>query len=144
MLACRRLLIAKTNQVTLQLITRNKTGPEFLRYFCHCRYDRVKVTGQKHHRTSERGRNRLDTYVVHLPFSSFFRAPLKWSVIDVYTLIHSFLKERSHTKAASALKKAVNGIVTIDDAAIHDGPTLQRILEEWKELKAKADAMYVQ
>ena len=66
------------------------------------------------------------------------------SITDVYTLIHSFLKERSHTKAASALKKAVNGIVTIDDAAIHDGPTLQKILEEWKELKGAADAMYVQ
>ena len=54
------------------------------------------------------------------------------------------MKERSHTKAASALKKAVNGIVNIDDAAVHDGPTLQKILEEWKELKAATDAMYVQ
>ena len=59
-------------------------------------------------------------------------------------MIHCFLKERSHTKAASALKKAVDGIVTIDDAAVHDGPTLQKILEEWKELKAVAGATYVQ
>jgi len=51
------------------------------------------------------------------------------------------LKERSHTKAASALKNAVNGIVNIDDATVHDGPTLQKILEEWKELKAATDAM---
>ncbi|KAF8503408.1 hypothetical protein F5888DRAFT_984027 [Russula emetica] len=62
----------------------------------------------------------------------------------VYTLIHSFLKDRSHTKAASALKKAVTGIVTIDDGAEYKGPTLQKILEEWRELKATADAMCVQ
>jgi hypothetical protein len=64
-------------------------------------------------------------------------------VTDVYTLIHSFLKERSHTKAASALKKAVNGIVTLEDDAEYKGPTLQKILEEWKELKAAADATCV-
>ncbi len=63
-------------------------------------------------------------------------------MIDVYTLIHSFLKEKSHIKAASALKKAVNGIITIDDKAVQ--PNLQKILEEWRELKAAADAMCVQ
>jgi hypothetical protein len=64
-------------------------------------------------------------------------------MIDVYTLIHSFLKERSHTKAASALKKAVHGVIALDDSAVHEGPTLQKILEEWRELKAAADAMCV-
>jgi len=63
---------------------------------------------------------------------------------DVYTLIHSFLKERSHTKAASALKKAVTGTITIDDGVENEGPTLQKILEEWRELKAAADATCVQ
>jgi hypothetical protein len=64
-------------------------------------------------------------------------------MVDVYTLIHSFLKQRSHTKAASALKKAVHGAITLDDSAVHDGPTLQKILEEWRQLKAAADAMCV-
>jgi hypothetical protein len=70
-------------------------------------------------------------------------APLKCYTTDVYTLIHSFLKERSHTKAASALKKAVTGIVAIDDGVEHEGPTLQKILEEWRELKAAADVTCV-
>jgi len=69
---------------------------------------------------------------------------LKRHTTDVYTLIHSFLKDRSHTKAASALKKAVTGVITIDGGAEHKGPTLQEILEEWRELKAAADATCVQ
>jgi hypothetical protein len=77
------------------------------------------------------------------PFISF-HVFLKCRVIDVYTLIHSFLRERSHTKVASALKKAVHGVITLDDSTVHEGPTLQKILEEWRELKAAADAMYVQ
>jgi hypothetical protein len=83
-----------------------------------------------------------------LKCESFIRFSLyvsiKCHITDVYTLIHSFLKERSHTKAASALKKAVTGIITIDDGAEHEGPTLQKILEEWRELKAAADATCVQ
>jgi hypothetical protein len=75
---------------------------------------------------------------------SHFHSPLKCHIIDVYTLIHSFLKDRSHTKAASALKKAVIGVITIDDGAEYKGPTLQKILEEWRELKAVADAMCVE
>lgn len=69
---------------------------------------------------------------------------LKCQIIDVYTLIHSFLKERSHTKAASALKRAVGGAITIDDGTQYNGPTLQKILKEWRELKATANAMCVQ
>lgn len=76
----------------------------------------------------------------HFPLS----CPHKCRITDVYTLIHSFLKERSHTKAASALKKAVTGIITIDDSAEYEGPTLQKILKEWRELKAAADATCVQ
>jgi hypothetical protein len=79
-----------------------------------------------------------------LIFTSHLHVPLKCRITDVYTLIHSFLKERSHSKAASALKKAVTGIITIDDGAEHEGPTLQKILEEWRELKAAADATCVQ
>ncbi|KAH9981146.1 SRP40, C-terminal domain-containing protein [Lactifluus volemus] len=53
-----------------------------------------------------------------------------------YTLVHAFLKERSHKKAASALKKAVTGIVTIDDKHDeHEGSTLLNILKEWRKLK---------
>ena len=74
----------------------------------------------------------------------FFHSFLKCYITDVYTLIHSFLKDRSHTKVASSLKKAVTGIITIDDGAEYKGPTLQKILEEWRELKAAADAMCVQ
>jgi hypothetical protein len=57
-----------------------------------------------------------------------------------YKLVHTFLAERSHKKAASALKQAVNGIATIEDGVDHKGPTLQQILKEWKELKAAAGA----
>jgi hypothetical protein len=54
-------------------------------------------------------------------------------------LVHAFLKERSHKKAASALKKAVTGIVTIDDKHDeHEGSTLLNILKEWRKLKAAA------
>jgi hypothetical protein len=53
------------------------------------------------------------------------------------------LKERSHTKAASALKKAVNGSIPIEDGTEYKGPTLQKILKEWRALKAAADAMCV-
>ena len=41
-------------------------------------------------------------------------------------------------------KKAATGIITIDDGTEYNGPTLPKILEEWKELKAAADAMCVQ
>ena len=50
------------------------------------------------------------------------------------------MKERSHKKAASALKKAVTSIVTLDDSVQHEGSTLLKILREWRELKAAAEA----
>jgi hypothetical protein len=65
----------------------------------------------------------------------------QFRLIDTYTLVHAFLKERSHKKAATALKKAVTGIVKIDDSVGHEGSTLLKILKEWRELRAAADAL---
>jgi hypothetical protein len=72
-------------------------------------------------------------------YSLFHVSPQRRS-IDTYALVHAFLKERSHKKAASALKKAATGIVTIDDNVQREGSTLLKILKEWRELKAAASA----
>jgi hypothetical protein len=58
--------------------------------------------------------------------------------IDTYALVHAFLKERSHNKAASALKKAVTGNFTIADGVEHEGLTLLKILKEWRVFKEAA------
>lgn len=62
-----------------------------------------------------------------------------------YSLIHSFLTERSHFKAAEAVKKAVKGVIVIQSGD-QDGPTLPTILSQWKKLTADqkgATAPYV-
>jgi len=57
-----------------------------------------------------------------------------------YTLIYSFLNQRSHTKAAEALKKAAKDIVVLKDGVKHDGPSLPDILKQWKLLKKSQDS----
>jgi hypothetical protein len=70
-------------------------------------------------------------------YSLFIVSPQLRS-IDIYTLVHAFLKERSHNKAASALKKAVIGTFAIGDGVEHEGLTLLKILKEWREFKEAA------
>ena len=70
----------------------------------------------------------------------------KRNSIATYSLIYSFLTERSHFKAAEAVKKAVKGVIEIKGGD-KDGPTLPVILNQWKRLTAvqgkKATAPYV-
>jgi hypothetical protein len=60
------------------------------------------------------------------------------SLPATYTLIHSFLKKHSHDKAAQALRKAVKGVVTITEDTKTDGPQLDEILKQWKELSTSS------
>jgi len=66
--------------------------------------------------------------------------------IATYSLIYSFLTERSHFKAAEAVKKAVKGTVDIKGGDL-DGPALPAILNQWRKLTAgqgkKAKTPYV-
>ncbi|KAI0780574.1 hypothetical protein BD413DRAFT_498216 [Trametes elegans] len=55
-----------------------------------------------------------------------------------YSHIYSFLLKKEHTKAAEALKKAVKNVVVLKDGVGPEGPSLDQIVKEWKELKAKA------
>ncbi|KAI0373017.1 hypothetical protein BV20DRAFT_1014341, partial [Pilatotrama ljubarskyi] len=55
-----------------------------------------------------------------------------------YAYIYSFLIQRGHQKAADALKKDAKGVVVLKDGVKPDGPSLDVIVKEWKELKEKA------
>ena len=46
--------------------------------------------------------------------------------------------KQEHKKAADALKKAVKDIVVLKDGMEAEGPSLDAIIKEWKELKEKA------
>ena len=48
-----------------------------------------------------------------------------------YSLIYSFLTERSHFKAAEAVKKAAKDMVIVKGH--QDGPTLPVIVNQWKK-----------
>ncbi|KAH7914009.1 hypothetical protein BJ138DRAFT_503853 [Hygrophoropsis aurantiaca] len=52
-----------------------------------------------------------------------------------YTLVYTFLKNRSHTKAADALKKAAKDVVILKDDIDSSSPPLNDIIEEWKAFK---------
>ena len=62
--------------------------------------------------------------------------------IATYTLIYSFLRKQSHTKAAEAVKKAAKDVVVLKDDIDVDGTTLVEIIQSWKadEAAKKADA----
>lgn len=65
-------------------------------------------------------------------------------VIATYSLIYAFLTSKSHQKAAEALKKAAKDTVVLkDDVTTADQPSLEVIVKEWKELKAKAYVLYL-
>jgi len=55
--------------------------------------------------------------------------------IATYSLIYSFLTERSHFKAAEAVKKAAKDVITIKGGG-QDGPTLPIIVKQWKGFTA--------
>lgn len=50
---------------------------------------------------------------------------------DTYALIYSFLAERSHFKAAEAVKKAAKGSIVITGS--QDGPSLPLIVKQWRK-----------
>jgi len=55
--------------------------------------------------------------------------------IATYSLVYSFLTERSHFKAAEAVKKAAKDIIAITGSGL-DGPTLPVIVNQWKKFMA--------
>ena len=55
-----------------------------------------------------------------------------------YTYIYAFLVKQEHKKAADALKKVVKDVVVLKDGMEPEGPSLDAIIKEWKELKEKA------
>ena len=57
------------------------------------------------------------------------------SSIVTYSLIYSFLTERSHFKAAEAVKKAAKG-TTIMKSGSKDRPSLPVIVKQWKKFVA--------
>jgi hypothetical protein len=57
-----------------------------------------------------------------------------------YTLIHAFLNKRGHTKAAQALKKAAADVVVLKDDITPEGPQLDEIIQQWKELTEKKES----
>ncbi|KAG6878977.1 hypothetical protein C0992_006112 [Termitomyces sp. T32_za158] len=60
------------------------------------------------------------------------------SLATTYTLIHSFLRKHSHTKAALAVKKAAKDIVVLKDDIEIEEPHLDTIIKEWKASQAVA------
>ncbi len=47
--------------------------------------------------------------------------------------------KQEHKKAAEALKKAVKDVVVLKEG-MEEGPSLDAIIKEWKELKEKKSA----
>ncbi|KAJ8583743.1 hypothetical protein M405DRAFT_828055 [Rhizopogon salebrosus TDB-379] len=53
-----------------------------------------------------------------------------------YSLIYAFLKKQAQTKAADAVKKAARNIIVLKDDLQLEGPQLDEIVKQWKELQA--------
>ena len=53
-------------------------------------------------------------------------------LLATYTLIYSFLKTQSQAKAAEAVKKAAKDIVVLKDDVKLEGPSLDKIVQDWK------------
>ena len=56
-----------------------------------------------------------------------------------YTHIHAFLVKQKHKKAADVLRKAVKEVVVLKEDVKMNGPSLDAIIKEWQDLKAKGD-----
>ncbi|KAI0672858.1 hypothetical protein C8Q78DRAFT_684222 [Trametes maxima] len=65
------------------------------------------------------------------------KASVDGNLAATYASIYSFLLKKEHTKAAEALKKAVKDVVVLKDGVGSEGPSLDVIVKEWKEFKAK-------
>ncbi|KAJ4475716.1 hypothetical protein J3R30DRAFT_583861 [Lentinula aciculospora] len=55
-----------------------------------------------------------------------------------YTHIYAFLKSRDHNDVAKALKKAAKGVVILKDPQDNSIPSLDKIIQEWKIYRDKA------
>lgn len=55
-------------------------------------------------------------------------------MLATYTLIYSFLKKQSHSKAAEAVKNAAKEFVVLKDSIKVDGPSLDEVVKTWKAL----------
>lgn len=62
---------------------------------------------------------------------------MEGNIAKTYTLIYSFLKKRSHPKAAEAVKRAAKGVVVLRDDIEHRGPELDEIVNEWRTRQIK-------
>ncbi len=49
-----------------------------------------------------------------------------------YSLVYAFLKTNAHDKAAQALKKSVKDVVVLEESMDVDGPSLDKIVEQWQ------------
>jgi hypothetical protein len=58
------------------------------------------------------------------------------SLAVTYSLIYAFLKKQAQTKAADAVKKAARNIIVLKDDLQLEGPQLDEIVKQWKELQA--------
>ena len=55
-----------------------------------------------------------------------------------YSLVYTFLKTNSHDKAAAALKKSAKDVVALEDSMDVDGPSLDKIVEQWRTLSTSS------
>ena len=70
-------------------------------------------------------------------FFMFLRLTFPPPRAETYTLIYSFLKKRSHPKAAEAVKRAAKGVVVLRDDIEHRGLELDEIVNEWRTRQIK-------
>lgn len=63
--------------------------------------------------------------------------PLHCAIVT-YTLIYAFLKKRSRTKAASAVKTAAKDVVDVESASVPDGVELEDLVKEWQASRCVA------
>jgi len=59
------------------------------------------------------------------------------SSAEKYTLIYTFLVQNSLTKTAQALKREVKDVAVLKDGVNPKGPSLNKILHDWKTHQRK-------
>lgn len=73
----------------------------------------------------------------HQKKSFLFTTVMDGNMAAIYTLIYTFLVQKSLTKTAQALKKEVKGVVVLKDGVKPEGPSLVDILHEWRMQQSK-------
>lgn len=63
-----------------------------------------------------------------------YNLPERLYPLATYTLIYSFLKKQSQTKAAEAVKNAAKDVVVLKDGVKVDGPSMEEVVKMWKAL----------